>query len=147
MPSITDVGTLNVTAKAENKNYEDVTVDYTLTVKHRKVTVTGNNGNKVYGEADPELTATVAGTVGKDKVKYTVAREAGEDVGHYSVIPTGEEIQGNYKVTYKNGDFEITKAGTMTLTPELTGKDAEKVYDGQPLSGGATATVKEGTKC
>ena len=33
----------------------------------------------------------------------------------------------------------------MTLTPELTGKDAEKVYDGQPLSGGATASVKEGT--
>ena len=146
LPSITDVGTLNVTAKAENKNYEDVTVDYTLTVKHRKVTVTGNNGNKVYGEADPELTATVAGTLGKDKVKYTVARESGEDVGHYSVIPTGEEIQGNYKVTYKNGDFEITKAEKMTLTPELTGKDAEKVYDGQPLSGGATATVKEGTK-
>ena len=117
----------------------------TLTITPKSVTVTGNNGNKVYGEADPELTATVAGTVGKDKVKYTVAREAGEDVGHYSVIPTGEEIQGNYKVTYKNGDFEITKAEKMTLTPELTGKDAEKVYDGQPLSGGATASVKEGT--
>ena len=145
LPSITNVGTLNVKAKAENKNYKDVTVDYTLTVKHRNVTVTGNNGNKVYGEADPELTATVAGTLGKDKVKYTVARESGEDVGHYSVIPTGEEIQGNYKVTYKNGDFEITKAEKMTLTPELTGKDAEKVYDGQPLSGGATASVKEGT--
>ena len=117
----------------------------TLTITPKSVTVTGNNGNKVYGEADPELTATVAGTLGKDKVKYTVARESGEDVGHYSVIPTGEEIQGNYKVTYKNGDFEITKAEKMTLTPELTGKDAEKVYDGQPLSGGATASVKEGT--
>ena len=117
----------------------------TLTITPKSVTVTGNNGNKVYGEADPELTATVAGALGKDKVKYTVARESGEDVGHYSVIPTGEEIQGNYKVTYKNGDFEITKAEKMTLTPELTGKDAEKVYDGQPLSGGATASVKEGT--
>ena len=117
----------------------------TLTITPKSVTVTGNNGNKVYGETDPELTATVAGTLGKDKVKYTVARESGEDVGHYSVIPTGEEIQGNYKVTYKNGDFEITKAEKMTLTPELTGKDAEKVYDGQPLSGGATASVKEGT--
>ena len=41
----------------------------TLTITPKSVTVTGNNGNKVYGEADPELTATVAGTLGKDKVK------------------------------------------------------------------------------
>ena len=128
------------------KQFTVKTENGSLDIAPKSVTVTAENKTKVFGEADPELTATVAGTVGKDKVKYTVAREAGEDVGHYSVIPTGEEIQGNYKVTYKNGDFEITKAGTMTLTPELTGKDAEKVYDGQPLSGGATATVKEGTK-
>ena len=128
------------------KQFTVKTENGSLDIAPKSVTVTAENKTKVFGEADPELTATVAGTVGKDKVKYTVAREAGEDVGHYSVIPTGEEIQGNYKVTYKNGDFEITKAGTMTLTPESTGKDAEKVYDGQPLSGGATATVKEGTK-
>ena len=128
------------------KQFTVKTENGSLDIAPKSVTVTAENKTKVFGEVDPELTATVAGTVGKDKVKYTVAREAGEDVGHYSVIPTGEEIQGNYKVTYKNGDFEITKAGTMTLTPELTGKDAEKVYDGQPLSGGATATVKEGTK-
>ena len=142
-------GTAVVKDAAENnvtKQFTVKTENGSLDIAPRSVTVTAENKTKVFGEADPELTATVAGTVGKDKVKYTVAREAGEDVGHYSVIPTGEEIQGNYKVTYKNGDFEITKAGTMTLTPELTGKDAEKVYDGQPLSGGATATVKEGTK-
>ena len=142
-------GTAVVKDAAENnvtKQFTVKTENGSLDIAPKSVTVTAENKTKVFGEADPELTATVAGTVGKDKVKYTVAREAGEDVGHYSVIPTGEEIQGNYKVTYKNGDFEITKAGTMTLTPELTGKDAEKVYDGQPLSGGATATVKEGTK-
>ena len=144
-PSFKDAGVYTVEAKA-TVNGVELTAVATLTITRKEVTVTGNNGNKVYGEADPELTATVAGTLGDDKVDYTLSREAGEDVGHYSVIPTGEEIQGNYKVTYKNGDFEITKAGTMTLTPELTGKDAEKVYDGQPLSGGATATVKEGTK-
>ena len=37
---------------------------------------------------------------------------------------------------------EITKGRKTELTPELKGKDAEKVYDGQPLSGGATASVK-----
>ena len=138
-----NVGTVTVTVTGKGLYKGTQQVTYQITPK--SVTVTGNNGNKVYGEADPELTATVAGTIGKDKVKYTVAREAGEDVGTYPITPSGDEIQGNYKVTYKPGEFEITKAGTMTLTPELTGKDAEKVYDGQPLSGGATATVKEGT--
>ena len=142
---VSDSKTVNVRVSSDDC-LEYVTGTEKLTITPKSVTVTGNNGNKVYGEAEPELTATVAGTIGKDTVKYDVARAAGEDVGHYAVIPTGDEIQGNYKVTYKNGDFEITKAGTMTLTPELTGKDAEKVYDGQPLSGGATATVKEGTK-
>ena len=156
LPSITDVGTLNVTAKAENKNYEDVTVDYTLTVKHRKVTVTGNNGNKVYGEADPELTATVAGTVGKDKVKYTVAREAGEDVGHYSVIPTGEEIQGNYKVTYVAGTLTITSQSIDPGTdpekpnPDYTGakvnSPSDAVYDGNEHKWIPTVTDKADKK-
>ena len=156
LPSITDVGTLNVTAKAENKNYEDVTVDYTLTVKHRKVTVTGNNGNKVYGEADPELTATVAGTVGKDKVKYTVAREAGEDVGHYSVIPTGEEIQGNYKVTYVAGTLTITSQSIDPGTdpekpnPDYTGAKVnspkDSVYDGKEHKWIPTVTDKADKK-
>ena len=156
LPSITDVGTLNVTAKAENKNYEDVTVDYTLTVKHRKVTVTGNNGNKVYGEADPELTATVAGTIGKDKVKYTVAREAGEDVGHYSVIPTGEEIQGNYKVTYVAGTLTITSQSIDPGTdpekpnPDYTGakvnSPSDSVYDGNEHKWIPTVTDKADKK-
>ena len=111
----------------------------TLTITPKSVTVTGNNGNKVYGEADPELTATVAGTLGKDKVKYTVARESGEDVGHYSVIPTGEEIQGNYKVTYVAGTLTITAQSIDPGTdpdkpnPDYTGakvnNPSDEVYD------------------
>ena len=156
LPSITDVGTLNVTAKAENKNYEDVTVDYTLTVKHRKVTVTGNNGNKVYGEADPELTATVAGTIGKDKVKYTVAREAGEDVGTYPITPSGDEIQGNYKVTYVAGTLTITSQSIDPGTdpenpnPDYTGakinSPKDSVYDGKEHKWIPTVTDKADKK-
>ena len=156
LPSITDVGTLNVTAKAENKNYEDVTVDYTLTVKHRKVTVTGNNGNKVYGEADPELTATVAGTIGKDKVKYTVAREAGEDVGTYPITPSGDEIQGNYKVTYVAGTLTITSQSIDPGTdpenpnPDYTGAKVnspkDSVYDGKEHKWIPTVTDKADKK-
>ena len=35
---------------------------------------------EVFGEKDPELTATVAGTLGEDTVKYDVVREAGEKI-------------------------------------------------------------------
>ncbi len=146
LPSITNVGTLNVTAKAENKNYKDVTVDYTLKVTRKAVTVTADNKSKVFGEKDPELTATVTGTIGKDTVEYTLSRKAGEDVGTYTITPSGKAEQTNYKVTYATGTLTITKAETMTLTPELTGKDAEKEYDSKPLSGGATASVTKGTK-
>ncbi len=145
MPSITNVGTLNVTAKAENKNYKDVTVEYKLKVTRKAVTVKADNKSKVFGEKDPELTATVEGTLGKDTVEYTLSRKAGEDVGTYPITASGKAEQGNYKVTYVAGTLTITKAETMTLTPELTGKDAEKEYDSKPLSGGATASVTKGT--
>ena len=145
LPSITNVGTLNVTAKAENKNYKDVTVEYKLKVTRKAVTVKADNKSKVFGEKDPELTAAVEGTLGKDTVEYTLSRKAGEDVGTYPITASGKAEQGNYKVTYVAGTLTITKAETMTLTPELTGKDAEKEYDSKPLSGGATASVTKGT--
>ncbi len=91
----------------------------------------------------PELTATVTGTIGKDTVEYTLSRKAGEDVGTYTITPSGKAEQTNYKVTYATGTLTITKAETMTLTPELTGKDAEKEYDSKPLSGGATASEQK----
>ena len=128
----------------------------TLTITPKSVTVTGNNGNKVYGEADPELTATVAGTLGKDKVKYTVARESGEDVGHYSVIPTGEEIQENYKVTYVAGTLTITAQSIDPGTdpdkpnPDYTGakvnNPSDEVYDGKEHKWIPTVTDKADKK-
>ena len=146
LPSITNVGTLNVKAKAENKNYEDATVEYTLKVTRKAVTVKADNKSKVFGAEDPKLTAKVDGTLGDDTVEYTLSRKAGEDVGTYPITASGNAEQGNYTVTYVAGTLTITKARTMTLTPELTGEKAKKVYDSKPLTGGAKASVKEGTK-
>ena len=147
VPSIKNVKKVTVKAKAENPNYETPDeIEYTLEITKRPVTVTGRTYTKVYGTADPELEADVDNLVKGDKIDYAVTRAPGNDVGDYAVIPSGEKDQGNYEVTYKNGKLTITKAETMTLTPELTGKDAEKTYDSKPLSGGAKASVKEGTK-
>ena len=54
-----------------------------------------NPAGKTYGEADPELTATVTGLIGEDTVKYTVTRAAGEDAGEYAVTAAGENARLN----------------------------------------------------
>lgn len=138
------------------KQFTVKTENGSLDIAPKSVTVTAENKTKVFGEADPELTATVAGTVGKDKVKYTVAREAGEDVGHYSVIPTGEEIQGNYKVTYVAGTLTITSQSIDPGTdPEIPNPDytgakvnspSDKVYDGNEHKWIPTVTDKADKK-
>ena len=136
-------GTITVTITGIG-NYTG-TVVRTYAITPAEVTVTANNANKVYGENDPELKATVTGTLNNDTVDYTLTREPGEDVGTYAIHVTGDEDQGNYHVTYTAGEFEITKSGELILTAELTGESATKVYDGNPLAGGATSNVKEGT--
>ena len=139
----TNVHTITVTIEGIG-NYTG-TVVRTYAITPAEVTVTENNANKVYGENDPELKATVTGTLNNDTVDYTLTRDPGEDVGTYAIYVTGDEYQGNYHVTYTAGEFEITKSGELILTAELTGESATKVYDGNPLTGGATANVKEGT--
>ena len=150
----TNVGTIKVTITGKGNYTGKVTRTYKITPK--SVTVTADNKSKLFGETDPKLTATVAGTVGKDKVKYTVAREAGEDVGHYSVIPTGEEIQGNYKVTYVAGTLTITSQSIDPGTdpekpnPDYTGakvnSPSDSVYDGNEHKWIPTVTDKADKK-
>ena len=139
----TNVHTITVTIEGIGNYTGKVVRTYAITPA--EVTVTANNANKVYGENDPELKATVTGTLNNDTVDYTLTRDPGEDVGTYAIRVTGDEEQGNYHVTYTAGEFEITKSGELILTAELTGESATKVYDGNPLTGGATANVKEGT--
>ena len=155
LPSITDVGTLNVKAKAENKNYKDVTVDYILKVTRKPVTVTADNKSKVFGETDPELSATVAGTLGDDTVDYKLSREDGEAVGKYTITASGKAEQGNYSVTYVAGTLTITSQSIDPGTdpekpnPDYTGakvnSPSDEVYDGNEHMWSPTVTDKSKT--
>ena len=156
LPSITDVGTLYVKAKAENKNYKDVTVDYTLKVTRKAVTVTADNKSKLFGETDPKLTATVTGTLGDDTVKYTLSRKVGEDVGKYPITASGKAEQGNYSVTYVAGTLTITSQSIDPGTdpekpnPDYTGakvnSPSDEVYDGKKHKWSPTVTDKADKK-
>ena len=120
----TYAATATFTGDATNYNgIEPLTA--TLLITQKLVTVTAVSTNKVSGAADPELTATVEGTLGGDTVAYTVTREQGEDVGEYAITVTGESSQGNYTVTFAGATFTITEP----TGPSIEEGDGKLEYD------------------
>lgn len=98
---------------------------------YKNVTVTPNNANKTYGEADPaEFTATVSGLINEtDSLTYAFTRAPGENVGGYEIHKsTGAEVQGYYKVTYEKSVFNITKRDVT-----FTGETGTKPYTGSTI--------------
>ena len=144
VPQITNVGTINVTAKAVHKNFVTVTKNYTLEVTGKEVTVKANDKTKVYGETDPSFDAVVTGTLGTDTVTYSLTREAGEDVkaGGYKITPSGAKDQGNYTVKYEQGTLTITPAQGMTVS----GTSYNDTYDAQLHGEAAVPSIAAGTK-
>ena len=118
-----NVGEYEITVTlGENPNYDVTAANGTFTITKKAATVTAVDATKVYGDADPELTATVTGLIGEDTLNYTLARAEGENVGEYEITVTLGE-NPNYDVTATNGTFTITKkAATVTAV------DATKVY-------------------
>ena len=97
----------------------------TLTITPVSVLVNAVAKSKIYGEAEPTLTATVTGVLENDDFipNYTISRETGDTVGQYIITPAGDVAQGNYAVTYDTALFTITpKALTINVN------DAEKAY-------------------
>lgn len=137
-PEIKDIGTKIVYVKAENPNFETARVSATLKVTPKEVTVTADDKSKKYGDKDPELTASVKGTLNGDTVKYQLSRESGDDVGKYDITPSGKEDQGNYIVKYEPGKLEITKSDSL----KVTAKGYTGTYDG--TSHRASAVAKAG---
>ena len=137
-PEIKDRGSKTVYVKAENPNFETARNSATLTVTPKEVTVTADDKSKKYGEKDPELTASVKGTINGDTVQYQLSRKSGEDVGKYDITPSGKEDQGNYTVKYAAGKLEITKSDNLNVTA----KGYTGTYDG--TSHGASAVAKVG---
>ena len=149
-----DVGTIEVVIKGKGNYTGTVTRTYKITPK--SVTVTADDKTKVFGETDPELTATVAGTLGNDTVEYTLSREDGEAVGKYTITASGNAEQGNYSVTYVAGTLTITSQSIDPGTdpekpnPDYTGakvnSPSDKVYDGNEHKWIPTVTDKADKK-
>ena len=148
-----DVGTIDVTITGIGNYSGTVTRTYKITPK--SVTVTAEDKTKVFGETDPKLTATVAGTLGNDTVEYTLSRKTGEAVGKYEITVKGDKLQGNYTVTYAVGTLTITSQSIDPGTdpekpnPDYTGAKVnspkDSVYDGKEHKWSPTVTDKTKT--
>ena len=126
--------TLTVTGKG---NYTGkVTAEWAI--EKADATVTINNASKVYGEEDPEFTATITGLKGDDKLNVVFSREAGQDVGEYVIsatIAADDAVAKNYNITIKTGILTITQK-------DITTGDGYPIYF-QP--GDANGMIKVGT--
>ena len=139
-PERRNVTNTTVQVRVTNPNYENtIHKSGTIEITPFEVTITADDMSKLYGEKDPTFTATETvtkeGTVRPDdqEISYDIVRNPKhEEAGTYekTLIPSGEELQGNYKVTYKNGDFEIRR----TVRPDdkaISAVDYSGVYDNE----------------
>ena len=118
-----NAGTASVTVTFHNGNYSFVDEDFNplenvvkeFVIAQKPVTVTADDKSKAYGDADPELTATVEGAVAGDTVNYTLSRAEGEDAGEYAITVTPGD-NPNYDVT--------TNSGVLTITAVIAYLDA-----------------------
>jgi hypothetical protein len=140
-PSITHVGEKQIKAVATNPNYEDATVEYTLKVTKKDVTIKVSNANKVYGQADPEFaTPIVSGLMAQtDLGTVTVTRENADkdtSVATYSKVLTATYTDNtDYNVTIEKGNFTIKAQSLDPDSDDYTGATVNSpddvVYDGK----------------
>lgn len=123
------LSTDNVTAKAK--------------ITPAKAAVSADPKTKTYGDSDPELTATVTGTVPGETLEYSLSRDPGEDAQNYGIHVTlkgSSAVPGNYQIS--------TQDSTLTILPyqiveeNFEFKASDKVYDGNRTNTNYTITVK-----
>ena len=82
----------------------------TVTVQKKRVAVTADSVEKVYGNEDPALTYTYEPLLGDDRITGTLTRAAGEDVGVYAIEQGTLTAGDHYEIVFTGADLTITKA-------------------------------------
>ncbi|MBE7089622.1 MAG: hypothetical protein E7362_02325 [Clostridiales bacterium] len=133
-------------------NYILITINGTLKINPKTLTVTANGFEKTYGDIDSELTYTVEGLVGSDTLSGNIVREAGENVGEYNILQ-GTLANSNYTIIFNGATVKINPK-TLTVTANGFEKtygdiDSELTYtveglvDSDTLSGNIVREVGE----
>jgi hypothetical protein len=128
------VGTYAITASgAAAANYAISYVAGTLTVTRAALTVTADNQTKVYGQANPPLTASYSGFVNGDTAAnltspatLSTTATTASPTGGYPITVSGA-TSPNYTLTFVNGTLAVTKA------PLLIRADDQIKFYGDPV--------------
>ena len=137
----TNAGTAKATVTLKG-NYSG-SAETEFTINPAAVTVTADNKEITFGDAEPTLTATVTGLVNNEAeslINYTISRAEGENAGDYKITPNGAEKQGNYAVSFVEGTLKINKAVPAYTLPTIAAQPCNtKLADIQLGSGFAFA--------
>jgi uncharacterized protein YjdB len=120
----TNAGTYPVTATVGNPNYTG-SASGSFVIGPAAATVTANAATKVFGSADPTLTASETGFTAPDAatIVLSATRAAGENVGTYTITPSATgTATSNYNITYQSATFTITQA--TPVFSNLTGSQS-----------------------
>jgi len=123
--TIVGAGTATIrAAQAGDGNYAAApNLDRVLTVNKKMLTVSADNGNRIYGAPNPAFTLTYTGWADTDLVRTlgtwpTATCEAvtTSSIGVYAIIPAGG-VDRKYSFTYVNGTLTVTQA-PLTATAD-----------------------------
>jgi hypothetical protein len=109
--------TATVTGSSAN-NYLAVVNAGTLTISPstaQTLTVTANNGTRVYGAANPAFSGTINGAQNSDTFTetFSTTATAASSVGSYPIVPTASGSNlANYSVVIVDGALAVTAAPT-----------------------------------
>ena len=126
-----NVGTYSITqgTLAASSNYAVTYVGANFTITPASLTIRADDKTKIYGDANPTLTASYGGWVnGEGVANFTTAptitttATAASPVGNYPINVSAAVIP-NYTITYVAGNLAVNKA-TLTVTAD----DKTKVY-------------------
>lgn len=125
-----DAGTATQTLKATYSNGIDFTVDipYTYTIEQAPMTLTVQDAQKAYGDANPEFKCDITGFVNGETLQSIGATPTYEcdatrlsSPGEYRILASMD--LNNYQISYKYGTLTVTKA---PLTANVA--DASRIY-------------------
>lgn len=96
----------------DSTDYASKSINVTVTVNRKPITVTADPKNKIYGSADPEFTFSAPEVVSRYPLSGKLARIAGEDVGSYAISQgtLTDAENPNYQITFTGNKLTITPA-------------------------------------
>ena len=129
--SPTNTGPYSVTVTATDNGTPPLNTNdtFNIVVAKAPLTVSANNTNRPYGEANPTFTGTLVGVTNSDDLTaaFTTAATLGSPPGNYPITPTVQDPNsrlGNYSLTTNLGALTVhgvtiessLSSGSLSLT-------------------------------